>query len=423
MQQSQTVRNKSTAKVSGKMKPPKVEPKKMDAKASAKTATKNAKESPDSVGNVLREDCITVLAEDGKPQKGKDVRVDTALLLKMYRNMVLTRVFDERGMMLQRQGRIGFYLPSTGQEAIQTGTAAALAEKDWVFPSYREQGVFFYRGASMFKMLCNLWGNSEDNAKGRQMPVHYSFPDLRLFSVSSPIATQIIQAVGASMASKIRGEKDVSISYCGDGGTSENDFHTGLTFAGAMQAPSVFVITNNQFAISVPFSKQTGCRRLVDKAIGYGMPGVAVDGNDVLAVYQATKEAVDRARKGGGPSLIECFTYRLGPHSSSDDPTRYRDEKTYQAWVKRDPLPRFRNYLEHQKLWDSKKEAKLLETLKAEIAAAIEKAEPVAAPNIEDLFDDVFATRTPQLEKQRAAMLKERELRGTFENTSGAFPL
>lgn len=408
MEETQTVRSKTTAKVPLKSSP-------------APRAEKKSAKEP--VCDVLREDCETVLGEDGKPQKGKEPKVDAALLLKMYRNMVLTRAFDERGMMLQRQGRIGFYLPSFGQEAIQTGTAAALAEKDWIFPSYREQGVFFFRGASMFKMLCNLWGNSEDNAKGRQMPVHYSFPELRLFSVSSPIATQIVQAVGASMAAKIRGEKDISISYCGDGGTSENDFHTGLTFAGAMKAPAVFIITNNQFAISVPYSKQTGARRLVDKAVGYGMPGVAVDGNDVLAVYQATKAAVERARSGGGPSFIEAFTYRMGPHSSSDDPTRYRDEKVYEAWRKRDPIPRFRNYLEYAKLWDAKKEASLQETLKAEIAKAVEQAEPVPAPAIEDLFDDVYAKRTPQLEKQRAAMLKERELRGAFENTSVAFPL
>ena len=416
MEETQTVRSKTKAKVPVKARPKAAVP-------VEKKATAEKKSSKEAVCDVLREDCETVLEEDGKPQKGKDVRVDTALLLKMYRNMALTRAFDERGMMLQRQGRIGFYLPSFGQEAIQTGTAAALAERDWVYPSYREQGIFFFRGASMYKMLCNLWGNSEDNAKGRQMPVHYSFPELRLFSVSSPISTQIVQAVGSAMAAKIRGEKDIAISYCGDGGTSENDFHTGLTFAGAMQAPAVFIVTNNQFAISVPFSKQTGARRLVDKAVGYGMPGVAVDGNDVLAVYQATKAAVDRARKGGGPSLIEAFTYRMGPHSSSDDPTRYRDEKIYEAWRKRDPIPRFRNYLEHKGLWDAKKEATLQEALKAEIAKAIEQAEPVPAPNIEDLFDDVYAERTPQLEKQRAAMLKERELRGAFENTSVAFPL
>src|SRR5690606_17028405 len=214
----------------------------------------------------------------------------------------------------------------------------ALEAQDWVFPSYREPGVFLYRGAPMYKMLCNLWGNADDNAKGRQMPVHYSFADLKLFSISSPIATQVIQAVGAAMAGKIRKTGEVAITYFGDGGTSENDFHTGMTFAGVFKAPTIFICTNNQYAISVPLAKQCAQSNLVQKSMGYGMPGFAVDGNDILAVYAATKEAVERARRGDGPSFIEAVTLRMGPHSSSDDPTRYRDEKLYEAWKKRDPI-------------------------------------------------------------------------------------
>ncbi len=373
--------------------------------------------------SVLREDCYTVMNEDNSIDKSKEPKLSKELLLKMYRNMALTRAFDERGMMLQRQGRIGFYVPSTGQEAIQTGTAAALEEKDWVFPSYREPGVFLYRGASMFKMLCNLWGNSEDEAKGRQMPVHYSFPEQRLFSVSSPIATQVIQAVGAAVASKIQKTKEVAITYFGDGGTSENDFHTGMTFAGVYQAPTVFICTNNKYAISVPLSKQCATPRLVDKAAGYGIPGVAVDGNDILAVYSAAKQAVDRARAGEGPSFIECVTLRMGPHSSSDDPTRYRDEKEYEAWKKRDPIVRFRQVLEDKGLWDDTKETSLQETLKEEILASIAKAEPVPPPGLESVFQDVFSEMTPQLKRQMDALVREGELRGKFENTSEAFPL
>lgn len=372
---------------------------------------------------VLREDCYRIMNEDGTVDPKNDPKLDKELILKMYRNMALTRAFDERGMMLQRQGRIGFYVPSFGQEAIQTGTAASLEKKDWVFPSYREPGIFLYRGAGIYEMLCNLWGNRGDLSKGRQMPVHYSFPNIRMFSVSSPIATQLIQAVGAAMASKISKTKEVAISYCGDGGTSENDFHTGLTFAGAYHAPAVFIVTNNQYAISVPLSKQTAAKRLSDKAIGYGMPGIAVDGNDVLAVYQATKEAVDRARRGEGPSLIECVTFRMGPHSSSDDPSRYRDEKMYQAWLKRDPIKRLKSYLESRKLWDEKKEKDLQEELKKMLAEAVERAEAEPAPDPMDLFEDVYAELTPQLKKQKAELLHEVELRGKFENTSEAFPL
>lgn len=386
-------------------------------KSSEETTSSSSKQC------VLREDCFRVLNEDNTVDPKKEPKLSKELLVKMYRNMVLTRLYDERGMMLQRQGRIGFYLPSTGQEAIQTGTAAAVTLDDWVFSSYREPGIFHFRGAPLVQMLGNLWGNSADICKGRQMPVHYSFSDLKLFSVSSPIATQIIQAVGAAMAFKLRKQKHVAITYCGDGGTSENDFHTGLTFAGAYKAPVITVVTNNQYAISVPVHKQTGCQRFVDKAIGYGMPGIAVDGNDVLAVYSATLEAVERARRGEGPTLIEMVTLRMGPHSSSDDPTRYRDEKLHQAWAKRDPIARFRTYLQAKKYWDESQEAALHEVLKQQIAEAVEKAEAMPNPGVDTIFEDVYAELTPQLKAQQSALVKESELRGKFENTSVAFPL
>lgn len=372
---------------------------------------------------VLREDCYRVLHEDNSADSKKAPKIGKELLLKMYRNMVLTRLYDERGMMLQRQGRIGFTVPSFGQEAIQTGSVASLDEKDWVFPSYREPGIFMYRGASLYHMFCNLFGNQADICKGHQMPVHYSFAALRLFSVSSPIATQVIQAVGAAMAFKIRREKQISIAYFGDGATSENDFHSGMTFAGAFKTPTVFVCVNNQYAISVPVHKQTGARRLADKAIGYGMPGVAVDGNDILAVYQVVGEAVERARNGEGPTLIECVTFRMGPHSSSDDPARYRDEKLYDAWKQRDPITRFRKYLTKKKLWDDAKESEIQEKLKREIAQVLEKAEKEPLPGLDSIFEGVFRERTPQLEKQLRELLEEQRLRGSFENSSEAFPL
>jgi pyruvate dehydrogenase E1 component alpha subunit len=390
--------------------------------------SKSKKKKIGSNGNakapsVLRADCFRVLDEANRPNQKVEPKLSKEVSLRMYRQMQMTRFYDERGMLLQRQGRIGFYVPSFGQEAIQIGTVAALKQNDWIFPSYREPGVFISRGASLFDMLCNLWGNASDVCKGRQMPNHYSFSDLRLFSVSSPISTQVIQAVGASLASKLRKEKDVAITYFGDGGTSENDFHTGLTFAGVMKTPTVFICTNNQFAISVPTSKQTAAERIADKAIGYGMPGIAVDGNDVLAVYSATQEAVDRARRGEGPTLIECVTFRMGPHSSSDDPTRYRDSKMFDAWAKRDPIHRFRQYLEAKKLWDQKKQEELEKELKAILAEAVEKAEKEPLPGIETLFEDVYEHPTAQLLRQKEALQKEQELRGKFENTSEAFPL
>ncbi len=391
-----------------------------------KEKSKTAKKTSNGSGkktSYLREDLYRILNDKNVADPKKEPKIDKEILLAMYRNMVRTRLYDERGMMLQRQGRIGFYVPSFGQEAIQTGTAACLKKEDWIFPSYREPGVFLYRGASIVSMFCNLWGNSGDVCKGRQMPVHYSFADLKLFSVSSPIATQVIQAVGASLASKIRKTKELAVTYCGDGGTSETDFHTGLTFAGAMKTPTVFIVTNNQYAISVPLHKQTGAKRLADKAIGYGMPGIAVDGNDVLAVYSAMKDAEKRAREGGGPTLIEAVTLRMGPHSSSDDPTRYRDEKMYDFWKGRDPIVRFSDYLKSKKLWDDKKEKALHSEIKEELAEAVEKAEKMAIPDVTDLFSDVYAEKTQQLLRQEAELLKEQELRGKFENTSEAFPL
>lgn len=372
---------------------------------------------------VLRDDCLRVLDDDNQADPELEPSISEEQLLQMYQNMVLSRTLDERGMMLQRQGRIGFYVPALGQEAIPTGTVAALTNKDWLFPSYREPGVFLYRGAPLFEMICNLFGNKGDVCKGRQMPNHYSFADLRLFSISSPIATQVIQAVGAAMASRIKKEKDVAVTYFGDGGTSENDFHTGLTFAGSFKAPVIFICTNNQYAISVPVHKQCGAKRLADKAAGYGMPGVAVDGNDVLAVYKAMTEAVDRARKGEGPTLIECLTLRMGPHSSSDDPTRYRDPDLYEAWKKRDPIVRFREYLEGKELWDDVQEEELIEETKDTVMEAVEEAEKLPPPDLETLFSDVYASLTPQLERQKQQLMKESELRGKFENTSEAFPL
>lgn len=372
---------------------------------------------------VLRDDCFRVLDEKNEVNPKVDPKLSKEHLIKMYRNMSLTRVFDERGMMLQRQGRIGFYVPSFGQEAIQTGTIACTEANDFIFPSYREPGVFIFRGAPLYRLLANCYGNSGDICKGRQMPVHYSFSDLKLFSISSPISTQIIQAVGASLAYKIRDEKSISLTYFGDGGTSENDFHTGLTFAGSLKTPTVFICTNNQLAISVPVSSQSGALRLADKAMGYGMEGIAVDGNDILAVYEVTRRAAEKARAGGGPTLIECLTYRMGPHSSSDDPTRYRNEKTYEAWKKRDPILRMRQYLEKKKYWSENDEKKLQDELKQEVANAVEKAEGEPPVPIESLFEDVYREPTHQLKKERDALLNEQELRGQFENTSEAFPL
>ena len=363
---------------------------------------------------------LTIIEDDGKTAKDKDPNLPVEQLEKLYRVMVATRIMDERALALQRQGRIGFYLMSTGQEASHIGSAFALLDSDWLFPAYRQPGIMLLRNADIDDIVCQWYGNDGDICKGRQMPVHYSMRSINFFSISSPIATQLSQAAGAAMAAKIRGEDTVFMAYCGDGGTSSNDFHCGLNFAGVYKSPVVFVCENNQWAISVPVQQQTASETIAAKAEAYGMPGVRVDGNDVLAVYRVCKEAVERARQGEGPTLVETVTYRIGSHSSSDDADRYRDKKEWERWKRRDPIERFRQYLEKRDIWSQDLEDRITEEAKAVINDAIKRAEKRSAPTVESMFEDVYLSPTRQLEAQRDALLA---LEGPAEEEQGAFPL
>ena len=365
---------------------------------------------------------LTIIAEDGKASKGKDPGLPDEQLRELYRLMVWTRLLDERGLALQRQGRIGFYLQSTGQEASHLGAASALLDSDWLFPAYRQPGVLLLRGVALDKIVCEWFGNDGDTSKGRQMPVHYSFRQANFVSISSPIGTQLSHAAGAGMAARIRGDDTVFMSFCGDGGTSSNDFHTGLNFAGVYKAPVVFVCENNGWAISVPQSQQTASETMAIKAAAYGMPGVRVDGNDVLAVHRACKEAVDRARKGQGPTLIETVTYRMASHSSSDDAARYRDAQEYEAWKKKDPIARFQLYLRTRKLWTEAFEQECQEGGKQAIGDAVKAAEARSNLPPATMFDDVFMNLTPQLKEQRQQLLDLVEQGGVGADV-GHFPL
>lgn len=365
---------------------------------------------------------LTVLDKDGKAQKGKDPNLPAAELQKLYRLMVTTRALDDRGLALQRQGRIGFYLQSTGQEASHLGAAYALKDSDWLFPAYRQPGMLLLRQVPIDKIICEWFGNAGDTSKGRQMPVHYSFRQANFVSISSPIGTQLTQAAGAGMAARIRGDDTVFMTFCGDGGTSSNDFHTGLNFAAVYKAPVVFICENNGWAISVPSSKQTCSESMAIKADAYGMPGIRVDGNDLLAVYRACKEAVDRARRGDGPTLIETVTYRMASHSSSDDAARYRDAKEYEAWKKKDPIARFQQYLKGKKLWNEAFEKECVEAAKSAIGAAVTAAEAMGNPGPETLFDDVYMNLTPQLKEQRQE-LHDLMAKGGVGAEVGHFPL
>ncbi|MEM0128656.1 MAG: thiamine pyrophosphate-dependent dehydrogenase E1 component subunit alpha [Thermoplasmata archaeon] len=327
-------------------------------------------------------------------------------LRALYRGMVRSRVLDERCLSLQRQGRIGFYAPASGQEAAQFGCAVALAPDDWIFAAYREIGLPLWRGVPLPLLLDQFWGNSGDLNKGRQMPNHYGFRDHRIVVGSSPIGTQITHAVGAAMAIQRRKDPIVTATFFGDGATSSNDFHAGMNFAGVYRTPTIFFCQNNQWAISLPRERQTRSPTLAQKAEAYGFNGVVVDGTDVEAVYRAVYAARERALSGGGPTLIEAQVYRFGPHSTSDDPRRYRTDQELEAWRKRDPILRLRDRLTSSGHWSEDEEAKLLESVRAELAEAIAKAEatPPVAP--ETLFDDTFAQRTPQLEAEREEYLR-----------------
>lgn len=341
-----------------------------------------------------------VLREDGTVDKTRDPDLPEAKLLSIHRSMSLVRQLDDRCMNLQRQGRVGFYGTSTGEEGAVVGSAAALQNDDWIFPALRQGGALLYRGFPLRRYFAHLFGNAESVEMGRSMPCHYSDREFSFVSWSSSMATQLPHAVGMAYAAKIKGHKRVAIGYMGDGATSEGDFHVALNFAGVWKTPVVFFCNNNQWAISVPFSKQSASDNVAVKARAYGFPGVRLDGNDVLGVFAATREAAQRARDGHGPTLIEAVTYRMQGHSSSDDPTRYRSADEVAMWAKRDPLSRFRTYLEARGIWNREKETALVAELQDEISRAIQDAEAAATPPTDTLITEVFAEPTWILRKE-----------------------
>ena len=360
---------------------------------------------------MAEEELLRIIDLDGTYDSKREPKLPAETLLRGYRNLVLVRVLDGRMLSLQRQGRIGFYVPSTGEEACQVGSALALNPEDWVFPAYREPGCALTRGLDLKLMIAQEYGNSLDVNKGRQMPNHFGWRSINYVSASSPVGTQIPHAVGTAWAAKVRGDKLATLVYFGDGATSGSDFHVGMNFAGVFKTPTVFFCKNNQYAISLPLSQQTASKTLAQKALAYGFEGVRVDGNDLLAVYAATKAAADKARAGGGPTLIEAVTYRLGPHSSSDDPTRYRDTKEVAEWQRKDPVERMRKYLELKGLWSSDKEDALRKELDDSITTTIREVERAPPPPLESLFTDVFEDLTPVLQEEMEEYLRSGERR------------
>jgi pyruvate dehydrogenase E1 component alpha subunit len=351
-----------------------------------------------------------VLDDDGKViHPEREPQIAPADLRRMHETMLRVRFLDERLLRLQRQGRIGFYLTATGEEATHVGPAWALRPSDWIYSSYREIGSAFYRGYPLRTFLCQLFGNSEDPVRGRQMPVHHSARSINFVSISSPVGTQIPQAVGTAMAARIAGKDDVALAYFGDGATSTGAFHVSCNFAAVRKAPCIFMCRNNGWAISSPKSVQTVTPTFAQKAIAYGMPGVLVDGNDVLALAHVTAEAVARGRRGEGPTLIEARTYRRGAHSSSDDPSVYRDPGEPRQWETHDPITRFRHYLVAKKLWTDDDDTRLRAALEAELATVLAEVEPLPPPPRASMFEDVFDEQPWHLREQAAELDRTRQ--------------
>lgn len=348
---------------------------------------------------------IRVLSDDGTLDPRHDPRLRESEVIDIYRWMVTTRQLDERLVALQRQGRIGFHVGSLGEEAAIIGSAFAMRQSDWLFPCYREFGAALMRGLGLQKFMDNMFGNANDTVQGRQMPNHITSRETGFTSVSSPVGTQITQAVGFSWGAKIDGKDVASLVYFGDGATSSTDFHSGMNFAAVFKVPVVFLCRNNGWAISVPAERQTATRTFAEKAAAYGIPGVRVDGNDIFAVVSVVREAVRRGEQGLGPTLIEAVTYRMGGHSTSDDPNRYRPTDDLKPWAERDPLARLRQYLERHKAWDDRAEQALIADIDQRFRAAVAVSERTPPPPLESIFEDVYQKPPWHLQEQRAELL------------------
>lgn len=328
--------------------------------------------------NPLEEKVLRVLDIDGKILDESLIpNLEDEKLLHMYKTMLTTKCADSKALQYQRQGRMLTYIPNMGQEAAQVGSATALEERDWLVPAFREMGAWLTKGVTLEQIYLYFYGREDGN--------HFD-DNVRVLPISVPIASQLLHAVGIAMAANYNGESEVTMTYIGDGGTSEGNFYEALNYAGVYNAPVVFIVQNNGYAISTPRKNQTKSKTIAQKAVAAGIPGIMVDGNDIFAVYGAAKEAVERARSGGGPTLIEAVTYRMGAHTTNDDPTKYRDASEVELWKGKDPILRFKKYLTNKGLLDEEKDTQLREEIEGFVMETFKKVEAAGNTELEDIF-------------------------------------
>ena len=344
---------------------------------------------------------LRILDQDGTTYPNADLPdIDQASATKIYQTLVFHRVLDERMVASQRQGRLSFYMTALGEEATSVGGAAALQPQDMIMMQYREQGALMYRGFSLENFMNQLFSNAEDLGKGRQMPIHYGSKALNCMTVSSTLATQIPQAAGYAYGQKLQGLDAVTLCYFGEGAASEGDFPAGLNMAAGQEAPVIFFCRNNGYAISTPSDEQFKGNGIASRGVGYGMKTIRIDGNDILAVLKATQIARAYAVKESKPVLIEAMSYRLGAHSTSDDPSGYRTKEEEAKWQSNDPILRMKNWMLKQNWWDEARETALFEKYREEVLAAVKVAEVIDKPHIDTMISDVYDVPSTQLQAQ-----------------------
>ena len=346
------------------------------------------------VKKVLKEfkiEYLQILDENGSCDEALMPKLSNDEIKNLYEMLVLTRVFDQKAFNMQRQGRLGTYIQFKGQEACQVGSAMALEDKDFIFPMYRNSALLIARKHPLVQVF-QYWGGDERGSISPQ--------NVNNFPIAIPVGTQTVHAAGAAFAAKLQGKKQVSAVYFGDGATSKGDFHEAMNFAGVFQVPAVFICENNQYAISVPRAKQTHSETIAQKAIAYGIEGIQVDGMDVFAVYKAAKDAVDKARSGKGPTLIECYTYRMADHSTSDDASKYRTKEELELWAKKDPIERLEKYMRKKGLLDDAYKNNVLTKSQEAVEKAVTEFEKLPPPDPKDIFKYVFAEMTQQQKEE-----------------------